>query len=170
MVYRISVLDYIRVFFYKLFRNSRNAHRVIACFPPAGKHHIIMISFPPQFKFQRNLCADLRFYTQRLQRQIRGGDLIRFLRCSSVGRHTEGQFLLHTVRIIDLNGMAGSVACIANDTPVACLVHKIAVYKLPVLFLRHIPQSAIRLATFLHLQRELDGERHIERQGSDRGK
>ena len=129
-----------------------------------------MISFPPQFKFQRNLCADLRFYTQRLQRQIRGGDLIRFLRCSSVGRHTEGQLLLHTVRVIDLNGMAGSIACIANDTPVACLLHKIAVYKLLVLFLRHIPQSAIRLAAFLHLQRELDGGRHIERQGSDRGK
>ena len=97
-----------------------------------------MISFPPQFKFQRNLCADLRFYTQRLQRQIRSGDLIRFLRCSSVGRHTEGQLLLHTVRIIDLNGMAGSIACIANDAPVTCLLHKIAVYKLFILFLRHI--------------------------------
>ena len=87
-----------------------------------------------------------------------------------MGRHTEGQFLLHTIFIIDFNGMAGSVACIANDTPVSCLVHKIAVYKLLVLFLRHIPQSAIRLAAFLHLQRELDGGRHIERQGSDRGK
>ena len=61
--------------------------------------------------------------------------------------------------------MAGSIACIANDTPVTCLLHKIAVYKLLVLFLR-----AIRLAAFLHLQRELDGGRHIERQGSDRGK
>ena len=129
-----------------------------------------MISFPPQFKFQRNLCADLRFYTQRIQRQIRSGDLIRFLRCSSVGRHTECQLLLHTVRIIDLNGMAGSIACIANDAPVTCLLHKIAVYKLLVLFLRHISQSAIRLAAFLHLQRELDGGRHIERQGSNRGK
>ena len=97
-----------------------------------------MICFPTQFKFQRNLCADLRFYTQRLQRQIRSGDLIRFLWCSSVGRHAEGQFLLHTVCVIDLNGMAGSIACIANDTPVACLLHKIAVYKLLVLFLRHI--------------------------------
>ena len=55
-----------------------------------------------------------------------------------MGRHAEGQLLLHTVRIIDLNGMAGSVACIANDTPVACLVYKIAVYKLLVLFLCHI--------------------------------
>ena len=66
--------------------------------------------------------------------------------------------------------MAGSIACIANDAPVTCLLHKIAVYKLLVLFLRHISQSAIRLATFLHLQRELDGGRHIERQRSNRGK
>ena len=66
--------------------------------------------------------------------------------------------------------MAGSIACIANDAPVTCLLHKIAVYKLLVLFLRHISQSAIRLAAFLHLQRELDGGRHIERQGSNRGK
>ena len=87
---------------------------------------------------RRNRCANLWFYTQRLQRQIRGGDLIRFLRCSSVSRHTEGQLLLHTVRIINLNGMAGSIACIANDAPVTCLLHKIAVYKLLVLFLRHI--------------------------------
>ena len=87
-----------------------------------------------------------------------------------MGRHAEGQLLLHTVRIIDLNGMAGSIACIANDTPVACLLHKIAACKLLILFLRHISQSAIRLAAFLHLQRELDGGRHIERQGSDRGK
>ena len=129
-----------------------------------------MISFSPQFKFQRNLCANLRFYTQRLQCQIRGGNLICLLRCCSMSRYAESQFLLHTVRIIDLNGMAGSIACIANDTPVACLLHKIAVYKLLILFLRHIPQSAIRLAAFLHLQRELDGGRHIERQGSDRGK
>ena len=55
-----------------------------------------------------------------------------------MGRHAEGQLLLHTVRIIDLNGMAGSIACIANDAPVTCLLHKIAVYKLLVLFLRHI--------------------------------
>ena len=47
-----------------------------------------------------------------------------------MSRHTEGQLLLHTVRIIDLNGMAGSIACIANDAPVTCLLHKIAVYKL----------------------------------------
>lgn len=53
-------------------------------------------------------------------------------------RHAEGQLLLHTVRIIDLNGMAGSIACIANDAPVTCLLHKIAVYKLFILFLRHI--------------------------------
>ena len=33
-----------------------------------------------------------------------------------------------------------------------------------------VTRERIRLAAFLHLQRELDGGRHIERQGSDRGK
>ena len=47
-----------------------NASRVIACFPPAGRRGIIMISFPRSWRPKRN---DIFIYAQRLERQIRGG-------------------------------------------------------------------------------------------------
>ena len=35
-------------------------------------------------------------------------------------------------------GQIRNITLVANDAPVTCLLHKIAVYKLLVLFLRHI--------------------------------
>ena len=53
---------------------------IVACFPPTGKHHIIMIGFSPQFKFQRNFCSDLRFHTKGLQSQFGSSNFIRLFR------------------------------------------------------------------------------------------
>ncbi len=129
-----------------------------------------MICLPTHLKFHGNRRTDRGLYSQSLQRQIRSRDLIRLPGRSPVAWHAECQFLLHAVRIIDLNGMADSIAGKGKHPPVPRLFDKIAAGELPVLHLGHITERTVRLASLLHIQGKLQGRDHMKSERDHRRK
>ena len=122
-----------------------------------------MIGLTAHFKFYWNSSPDFRFHAQIFKSEVCRCNLICFLRCFSMRRCTESQFLLYMICIVNFNRMTYGIGGISQNPPMACLFHKITISKLLILFFCHIAQCSVCLTAFLHLHGPLEGRTHTKR-------
>jgi hypothetical protein len=60
--------------------------------------------------------------------------------------------------------MPGGIGCKANKPPASSLLDKVTVFQFFILFFCQIPDVPVRLTSFLHLHRKLNGGGHAKYQ------